>query len=90
LQQYNHARAYLEQTLEQEAEDKIANNRRLQSTVDQKIEAYNQVVSGINSCLQAMQLYEHLLPVLGTLPEGISDSNFVPVSPEPEVSAQMV
>lgn len=77
LQQYNHARAYLEQTLEQEAEDKIANNRRLQSQFEQKIELYNQAVAGINTCLQAMQLYEHLLPAIG-------DSDFTPFSPEPE------
>ena len=47
LQQYNHARTYLEQTLEQEAEEKIASNRRLISEVEQKIEAYNQAVVGI-------------------------------------------
>lgn len=77
LQQYNHARAYLEQTLEKEAEDKIASNHRLQSVVEQKIESYNRAVAGINSCLQAMQLYEHLLPALG-------QSNLLPVSAEPE------
>jgi len=78
LQQYNHARAYLTK-LEQEAEDKI--NNRTQSTVDQKIEAYNQVVSGINSYRRCSCM--SIVPVLA-LPEGISDSNFVPVSPEPE------
>ena len=77
LQQYNHARAYLEQTLEQEAEDKIAENRRLQSQVEGKIEAYNQAVAGINSCLQAMQLYDRILPA-------ISQANFTPISPKPE------
>lgn len=66
LQQYPQARAYLEQTLEQEAEEKIANNRRLLSTVDQKIEGYNLAVSNINSCLQAMQLYDHFLPLIGS------------------------
>lgn len=65
LQQYPHARAYLEQTLEKEAEEKIVSNRRLLNTVEQKITAYNQAVSSINSCLQAMSLYEHLLPVIG-------------------------
>lgn len=64
LQQYPHARAYLEKTLEQEAEEKIANNRRLLNTVEQKIEAYNLAVNNINSCLQMMQLYDHLLPVI--------------------------
>ena len=65
LQQYNHARSYLKQTLEKEAEDKIASNSRLQSQVEQKIGDYNQAVAGINSCLQAMQLSEHLLPIIG-------------------------
>ena len=76
LQQYDRARAYLEQTLEQEAADKIASNRRLQSEVEQKIEAYNQAVAGINSCLEAMQLkYEHQLPQIAN-----SDSIPVPES----------
>jgi len=65
LQQYPHARAYLEQILEKEAEEKILNNRRLLSTVEQKIEVYNSAVTGINSCLQAMQLYDYLLPLIG-------------------------
>jgi F0F1-type ATP synthase membrane subunit b/b' len=73
LQQYNQARNYLEQTLQEEAEDKIANNRRLLSTVEQKIEDYNTGVSAINTCLQAMGLYEHLLPIIG-------DSDSIPVS----------
>ncbi len=65
LQQYPHARAYLEKTLQQEAEEKIANNQRLLSQVGEKIQEYNSAVAGINSCLQGMQLYEHLLPVIG-------------------------
>lgn len=65
LQQYNHARTYLEQTLEQEAEEKIASNRWLISEVEQKIEIYNQAIVGINNCLQSMHLYNHLLPVIG-------------------------
>ena len=64
LQQYNQARAYLEQTLEKEAEEKIARNRRLLSEVEQKIAVYNKAVAGINSCLEAMQLYERQLPVI--------------------------
>ncbi|NEU72784.1 dynamin-like GTPase family protein [Hassallia byssoidea VB512170] len=63
LQQYSHARAYLEETLAQEAENKILNNRRLLLAVEQKIEQYNSAVSAINSCLQAMQLYDCLLPI---------------------------
>lgn len=65
LQQYNHARAYLEQTLEKEAEEKIRRNERSQSEIQSRVSAYNQAIAGINSCLQAMQLYEHLLPAIG-------------------------
>ncbi|MCC5628075.1 dynamin-like GTPase family protein [Nostoc sphaeroides CHAB 2801] len=65
LQQYPQARAYLEKTLEQEAEEKIANNRRLLSVVEENIAAYNSAASSINSCLQTMQLYDNLLPVIG-------------------------
>lgn len=65
LQLYPHARAYLEKTLEQEAEEKIAHNQRLLSEVNEKIQEYNTAVLGINSCLQSMQLYEHLLPIIG-------------------------
>jgi len=77
LQQYNHARTYLEQTLETEAEEKIKRNQRSQAEIVGRIESYNQAVAGINNCLQAMQLYEHLLPIIG-------DSNFIPVSTEAE------
>lgn len=64
LQQYTQARTYLEQTLEQEAEEKIAHNRRLQNAIEQKVAVYNSAVTGINSCLQAMGLYDHQLPVI--------------------------
>jgi uncharacterized membrane protein YheB (UPF0754 family) len=67
LQQYNHARTYLEQTLEKEAEEKIKRNERSQFEILDKIQAYNQAVASINNCLQALQLYEHLLPVIGDL-----------------------
>jgi len=79
LQQYNQARAYLEQTLEKEAEEKIDRNRRLMSEVEQKIEVYNQAAAGINACLQAMQLYEHQLPVIG-------ESDVMSLSPNSEGS----
>ncbi|MEH2375877.1 dynamin-like GTPase family protein [Nostoc sp.] len=65
LQQYPQARAYLEKTLEQEAEEKIANNRRLLNVIEENMETYNSAVSSINGCLQGMQLYDHLLPEIG-------------------------
>jgi replication fork clamp-binding protein CrfC len=64
LQQYPQARVYLEETLEQEAEEKIANNNRLLGVIRSKVEVYNSAITNINGCLQAMQLYEHLLPVI--------------------------
>ncbi len=80
LQQYNNARNHLEQTLEKEAEEKIAGNMRSQKEVESKIADYNQAVCGINDCLQAMQLQSHLLPV-------ISDSDFKSVIVDAEVAS---
>ncbi len=65
LQQYPQARVYLEKTLEQEAEEKIASNRRLLSVLEENIAAYNSAASSINSCLQSMKLYDHFLPIIG-------------------------
>ncbi len=65
LQQYSQARAYLEQSLQQEAETKIALNLRLQAENEEKIEVYNSAVAGINGCLEAMQLFDRLLPKIG-------------------------
>jgi bacterioferritin (cytochrome b1) len=62
LQQYAHARTYLESTLQQEAEDKISQNQQLLSTVEQKITTYNLAINNINNCLRAMNLNECLLP----------------------------
>lgn len=67
LQQYPQARTYLEKTLQQEAEEKIANNRRLLSIVEENIATYNSAASSINSCLQSMKLYDHFLPLIGDL-----------------------
>lgn len=75
LQQYSQARAYLEKTLQQEAEDKIISNQRLLNVVKEKIDAYNTAVSHINNCLQSMQLYDHLLPV-------ISNEDFQQIVPD--------
>ncbi|MFN6473923.1 MAG: dynamin family protein [Nostoc sp. SerVER01] len=76
LQQYPQARAYLEKTLEQEAEAKIATNRRLLNVLEANIETYNSAASSINLCLQAMQLSDHFLPVIG-------DTEFIYFNPEP-------
>ncbi|EAZ90201.1 dynamin-like GTPase family protein [Crocosphaera chwakensis] len=64
LQQYDQARNYLGQTLEQEAQEKIARNMRLQGEIKEKIATYNTAISGINNCLQRMQVYEHQLPLI--------------------------
>lgn len=84
LQQYSHARNYLQQTLEKEAGEKILSNQRLLSEVEQKIEIYNNAVNAINSDLQMMGLYEHLLPVIDDVDEVVDvvsqeivDSNLV-------------
>lgn len=64
LQEYNSARAFLEKTLEKEAQEKIARNQESLTHIQQKIEQYNQGVNEINSCLQFYQLYESQLPII--------------------------
>lgn len=64
LQKYDQARAYLEKSLEKEAELKIAQNQKNLDVVEEKIAAYNQAVQGINACLQSMNLYGQQLPVI--------------------------
>lgn len=64
LQHYERARAYLGQTLTLEAEEKIRHNERLQGEFEQKMAVYNQAVESINSCLEAMLLNRHKLPLI--------------------------
>lgn len=64
LQKYDLARAYLAQTLDKEAEEKIKSNERKKAEVEQKIEAYNNAVNNVNSCLEIMQLDRKKLPSL--------------------------
>lgn len=78
LSRYSQARAFLGQTLEKEAAERIANNQRLLSEVEQKIEQYNQAVGGINACLKAMQLDRHQLPI-------IAEEELLPVEDDSEV-----
>jgi hypothetical protein len=64
LQKYDLARAYLAQTLDKEAEEKIKSNERKKAEVEQKIEAYNHAIGNINSCLEIVQLDRKKLPSL--------------------------
>ncbi len=64
LQKYDMARAYLEKSLEKEAELKIVQNQEKLDVIEEKIAAYNQAVQGINACLQSMNLYGQQLPVI--------------------------
>ncbi len=70
LQQYDNARDYLAQTLQKEAQVKLDKNRSLQVEVEQSIATYNEAVSGINQCLEMMNLTRKRLPV-------ISDSDLI-------------
>lgn len=85
LQQYDQARAYLAQILEKEAEEKIRSNQRKQAQLQQNIEFYNEAVSGINACLEAMQLDRKKLPMVNP-----TDLLAIPVSAPTEVEAGSV
>ncbi|NMF58072.1 dynamin family protein [Pseudanabaena yagii] len=77
LQQYDHARDYLAQTLEREAQVKLDKNRSLQVAVEKNIAIYNEAVSGINQCLEALDLSRKNLPIISEsdllIPTVISD-----------------
>ncbi len=77
LQQYHHARDYLAQTLEKEAQVKLDKNRNLQIAVEKNIAIYNEAVSGINQCLEALDLSRKNLPIISEsdllIPTVISD-----------------
>ncbi len=64
LQQYDHARDYLAQTLEKEAQVKLDKNRSLQLAVEQNIAVYNEAISSINQCLEVMDLSRKKLPII--------------------------
>ena len=63
LQQYDRARSYREQTLEQEVQETLSRNRQEQKILAEKITRFNQAVEQINGCLRGAGL-EILLPVL--------------------------
>jgi len=77
LQQYDNARDYLAQTLEKEAQVKLDKNRSLQVAVEKNIAIYNEAVSGINQCLEALDLSRKNLPIISEtdllIPTVISD-----------------
>ena len=64
LQQYDHARDYLAQTLQKEAQVKLDKNRSLQVAIEKNIATYNEAIVGINQCLEVMDLSRKKLPVI--------------------------
>lgn len=69
LQQSARARANKRQTIEKQAQAKIDDRNQKLGEVERKIADYNQAVTGINSCLEAMKLDDYKLP---TIPEDSS------------------
>lgn len=64
LEQYDIARENLEQNLEQEVKEKLAYNQQLMTEIHEDSLIYNEMISNINNCLEAMQVYEHSLPLI--------------------------
>ncbi len=64
LEQYDIARENLEKNLEQEVKEKLAYNQQLMAEINQDSLIYNEMISNINKCLEAMQVYEHSLPLI--------------------------
>lgn len=68
LQKYDLARENLQATLEQEAKEKIAYNQQQMKEINHDCFVYNEAISGINSCLEAMQVSAYQLPSV-SIPE---------------------
>ncbi|BAQ63989.1 dynamin family protein [Geminocystis sp. NIES-3709] len=64
LDQYDLARENLQQNLEQEVKEKLAYNQQLMTEIKEDCIIYNQGISSINNCLEAMQVYERKLPLI--------------------------
>ncbi len=80
LQQYDQARAYLARTLDREAEERIRANQVRKGELKTSIDQFNQAVTSINTCLEAMVLDRKRLPQ-------ITDADLVIIPPEPEATA---
>jgi replication fork clamp-binding protein CrfC len=91
LQQYNSARAFLEKTLEKEAQEKIASNQESLGKIHQKIEGYNNSINDINNCLQSYQLYQKELPIIAQsdLSYSISNSEVIDGEIDEEVNQDL-
>ncbi|MBL1210894.1 dynamin-like GTPase family protein [Geminocystis sp. GBBB08] len=64
LEKHDLARENLQQTLEEEAREKIAYNQQLMTEIKEDAQSYNKAVSNINNCLEAMEVYERKLPLI--------------------------
>lgn len=64
LQQYNRARSHLENTLEKEAQEQLQQTQKMQKQLQDKIDRYNEAVTGINECLQAFELDRYQLAIV--------------------------
>jgi replication fork clamp-binding protein CrfC len=64
LEKHDLARENLQQTLEEEATEKIASNQQLIGEIKEDAQSYNEAISNINNCLEVMQVYDHKLPLI--------------------------
>ncbi|GAB4290753.1 MAG: hypothetical protein Fur0025_25730 [Oscillatoriaceae cyanobacterium] len=81
MQQYNRARAHVEKTLEQEAQEQLIENQNQLQELRQKIATYNQAVTDINQCLSALNLGRYQLPAVDVAGD---ESPATPPSPDVE------
>ena len=56
LQQYDQARTHLAKILEKEAADKIRQQQRVQAQLKEQIDAFNEAIAGLNSCIEQMKI----------------------------------
>lgn len=65
-QQYEQARSFVEQTLEQDAAEQVRLNQMKQADLTEKMETYEAAVQSVNDCLRMMSLSQYQMPALNS------------------------
>ncbi|MGB3532790.1 MAG: dynamin family protein [Microcoleaceae cyanobacterium] len=79
LKQHDQACEHLAKVLDKEAAEQLSLNETLKLELQEKIATYNQAISEINQCLEAMNLDRQTLPTIQN-----SDLQLLPISVEKE------
>ena len=67
LQQYDQARTHLAKLLEKEATEKLRQQQRIHAHLKEKINAYNEAIEGLNTCIESMNIERNPLVAIALI-----------------------